>query len=192
MLWDKATQEDTVTKYKKITVGKVHGLYGGITSEKTIGFTYYASGKYHEGSDRINGGNPRRIRLSKPQIGKYYVVEYDSTNHNLHRIVIGSKPIDPRLELGLASPVEGCVEKQKSLDQYVDLYVNYKVKGQSYDVRTRLHKDSLNIYKTDNCPTRKGIPMEVSIRYPYFNNLYYKSHDRQYKGAYSTQGKWKQ
>jgi len=192
IIWNKTTQEDLVTKHQKITLGKVTGIYAGKTSGSRIDFTYYISGQSYKGSDKLRGGYPNRIRLSKPEKGKYYEVEYDSTNHKNHRIIINREPINPRLELNYTTSVEGCVKKETPLDQYIDVYINYKVQGESFDFRTRLHKDSLNIYETEKCYSRKAISLEASKRYPFFNNLYFKSRDRQYKGAYSTEGKWNQ
>ena len=126
IIWNKATQDDLVSKYKKITVGKVTGFYSGKSSGSHIGFTYYISDQKYKGQDRLNGGYPKRIRRSKPEVGKYYVVEYDSTNHKNHRIIIDQEPINPRHEINFATKIEACVKKQVPLDQYVNLYIGYK------------------------------------------------------------------
>lgn len=192
ILINSVNNNKSILKNKKGTVGKVTRISTSSASKSTkrIYFVYYVDGQKQKGSDAYYDGIPKRIRLSKPQIGQYYVVEYDSTHHENHRIVIDRQPLNPRAEINFTNTIEGCVKKQGNLGDYQDLYIDYRSQGSFYSFRTRLHKDSLNLYESEKCDSKKAISIEVSRRYPYFNNLYFKSRDRQYKGAYSTEGKW--
>lgn len=187
-IWSKQGDEKQLTQYQKETIGRITNAIAGKTN--LIEFNYYINGKEYEGSDRYSLDYPQRVRLSRPKKGTYHIVEYDSTDHTNHRIVIGKQPIDPRKEIQISMTVEGCVTRQLAIDDYRDLYIDYKVKNIPYSFRTRLHKDSISLYDSQKCLGQKAIAIEVSKRYPMFNQLYYKSQDRQYKGAYSTEGKW--
>ena len=178
-------KDDEIGRKKKTTVAKITKISTG--DHSFIRFVYFINGKKYKGQDRYGYGYPPRIRLGTPDIRQYHVLEYDSTNHENNRLVVNREPLDPMFELNYTQSIEGCVKKQMNIDQYTDLYIDYKVKGDLYSFRTRLHKDSLNIYETDNCYDRKAISIEVSKRHPFFNNLYFQSHDRQYKRFYSTQ-----
>lgn len=193
-IWKNTNDQESIMLNKKGTVGKITKITSSSTkyTSQKIHFVYYVNGKKYKGSDALRDGYPRRVRLSKPQIGKYYVVEYDSINHKNHRIVIERQPLNPRMELNFTDKIEGCVKRESNLGNYTDLFIEYRAGNSDYEFRTRLHKDSLNIYESSDCFSGKAISLEVSKRHPFFNNLYFKSRDRQYKGAYSTEGKWNQ
>ena len=180
-----------ISKRKKVTIGKVTRITGHKSNHK-IRFSYYVNGKTFKGSDALRDGYPKRIRLGKTKIGEYYAVEYDSLDHTNHRIIIGEAPLKPFNELKFTEKVVGCVLKQKELDEYVDVFIDYSTQGYFHSFRTRLHKDSLNFQSSKTCKSGLQVDLEVSKNYTFINDLFFKSRDRQYKGAYSTQGKWKQ
>lgn len=185
--WYGMDEDERITQNKKVTIGIV---VRSSKPKKHINFTYFVNGKEFDGRDSRNDGYPSRVRLGKVIKGAYYQVEYDSTDHTNHRIVIGENPINPREEVRQnGQTIEGCIQKNTRYDDYRDLYINYTIKDALYSFRTRLHKDSISLYDSKACKNQKTITLEVSRTYPILNDLYFKSRDRQYKGAYSTQGK---
>ena len=182
--WNSNDKDDQITRHQKVTVGQV--IRNSLKPKKRIKFSYYIDAVKYQGSDLRKGSHPARVRLSKPIPGEYY----DSRDHTNHRIVIGKTPLDPFSEIQKGYTVEGCVKRKMAIDNYRDLYIDYKVKGELFSFRARLHKDSLNLYDSESCEKLKGISIQISNKYPIFNDLYFKSRDRQYKGAYSTEGKW--
>ncbi len=190
-LWKNSSEDNSISQHRKVTIGKINRIKGYKNTHRIV-FRYYVDGKTHKGFAPLRDGYPRRVRMSTPEIGEYYAVEYDSLDHTNHRIIIGEAPLKPFSELKFTETVVGCVLKQKKLDKYVDVFIDYSTKGYFHSFRTRLHKDSLNFQPSEKCTSGLQVNLEVSKNYTFINDLFFKSRDRQYKGAYSTQGKWNQ
>ena len=56
-------------------------------------FKYLVDGEWIIGTDRGNSLWPKLVRESKPEVGKYYPVEYDKTDIEYSKIMIIKKPL---------------------------------------------------------------------------------------------------
>jgi len=88
-------KEISLIQNKKMTIGKVTRLNfcSGSKLKKCIEFKYLIDGKWIYGTDPGDAFWPNFVRESKPQIGKYYPVEYDKTNFEYSKILITKKPL---------------------------------------------------------------------------------------------------
>ena len=87
-------KEISLYRNKALTIGKVTELNTcSKTTTKCIVFKYLINGKWINGTDRGNALWPKLVREGKPQIGKYYPVEYDKTNIEYSKIMITKKPL---------------------------------------------------------------------------------------------------
>ena len=182
-------EEKDFDKKKKITAGKFIKIYGGSNkSSPHLLYSYFINGEKIESSDISNTSSSKRVRLSKPIKGKYYPVEYDSLNPKNSRILITKEPLNPKGLIIFGENIMGNISKISYYkgNQYADLYINYKFRNQKFSFRTRLHKDSLSCGKIDDCRKRKSIELRIASKYPIFNNLYFKSRDRQNKSQYTN------
>jgi hypothetical protein len=186
--WSSSKADESISKNLVRTIGQAKEIEYD-RNLNNLYFTYYVDGELMEGKDVYVVDDNSRVRLSRPIIGQWYRVEYEASNHQNHRIVIGETPLNPFRFIDGSLKVEGCVQKQVNLNPYIDLYIDYTVQEKNYSFRTRLHRDSIQLYDSDAC-AKQTIAFAVSKEYPLINELYYLSRDRQYKGAYSTQGKW--
>ncbi len=183
-------QIEGINKNKKTTVGFItkirHG--GNNAGTSNIIYKYNVNSKKFKTSDALYDGYPKRVRLSKPIIGKYYPVEYDSLHPEESRILITEKSLNPHELILFGNTITGSISKILYFkgNQYADFYINYKYRNEKFSFRTRLHKDSLSCGEISDCRKNKTIKLKISKKYPIFNNLYFKSRDRQTKSAYTN------
>jgi len=89
-------KEISLYRNKAVTIGKVIKLNvcsGSRSAKKCIEFKYLINGKWILGTDRGDALWPKLVREGKPQIGKYYPVEYDKTDFEYSKILITKKPL---------------------------------------------------------------------------------------------------
>lgn len=186
-------KEDLITKRAKITSGLI---YSFSTSESYkgggasfINYKYYFDTKEFKSKDNFSNNQTfhKRIRLSEPIIGKFYPVEYDSLNPKESRIIITEEALNPFELTHNGLKINGDISKiSGGHNPYFDCFITYKFKGEKFSFRTRLHQDSINCGSIENCRKTKKIELKISEEYPFFNDLYFKSRDRQkFKALYS-------
>ncbi|MEP1486790.1 MAG: hypothetical protein ABJK28_00025 [Algibacter sp.] len=87
-------KEISLSRNKALTIGKVTELNTcSKTTTKCIVFKYFINGKWINGTDRGDALWPKLVREGKPQVGKYYPVEYDKTNIEYSKIMITKQPL---------------------------------------------------------------------------------------------------
>lgn len=89
-------KEISLSQNRVLTIGKVTKLNvcsGSKSPKKCIEFKYLIDGKWINGTDRGDALWPKLVREGKPQIGKYYPVEYDKTNVEYSKIMITKQPL---------------------------------------------------------------------------------------------------
>lgn len=92
-------KEISLSRNKALTIGKVIEFEicsGSKPIKKCIVFKYLIDGKWIDGKERDNQLWPKVVREGKPQIGKYYYVEYDKTNFEYSKILISESPLSIR------------------------------------------------------------------------------------------------
>ena len=178
--------ESVIQKNKKVTVAKISSItYSEHNSY--INYIYHIDGEKFKKSAPLKGSRISGIRLGKPVVKKYYRLEYDSTNHENNIIIIGKEPLDEKKLIANGIYKDGRITRVlKGHYPYVDFFINYNHKTDKYSFRTRLHKDSLNCGTLEECLTSNSIGLIASKEYPFLNNLYFKSRDRQNTGHYTN------
>ncbi|CAL2057710.1 hypothetical protein [Tenacibaculum sp. 190524A05c] len=185
-------KEDLITKRAKITSGRIYSLsyknpHRG--SGKSIDYKYFINNNEYKSKDPFSKHQTfkKRVRLSEPIIGKFYPVEYDSLNPKESRIIITEEALNPFELTHNGLKINGDISKiSGGHNPYFDFFITYKFRGEKFSFRTRLHQDSINCGSIENCRKTKKIELKISEEYPFFNDLYFKSRDRQkFKALYS-------
>lgn len=183
--WIRNEKDNGITSRKKTAIGLITDIK--LTNQRNVGseaafYSFYVNGIKYKGRDGLNTVAPKRVRLGEPKIGGYYVIEYDSLNIDENRIVIGKKPLDHQKLINRGVHIDGHIKRSlNGYDPYIDLFIEYSYQNENFAFRTRLHKDSLECGTLEDCLLKKTIPLKVSKKYPFFNDLYFASRDRQYK-----------
>ena len=90
-------KEISLSRNKALTIGKVTKLNTcSKSTTKCIVFKYFVNGKWINGTDRGDALWPKLVREGKPQIGKYYLVEYNKTDIKYSKILITKLPLNDK------------------------------------------------------------------------------------------------
>lgn len=157
---------------------KTVGFIKNISTTKTrkyVKYKYSVEGKIYNGSQQID-----RHEYNSLLNSNFYPIIYHIKDPNVSELLTSSKNLSPTILIDegilIDAKITNILEGHKP---YLDLYIDYKLKEQNYSFRTRLHQDSLNCGSVEKCKNDKIIRLKVSKKYPFFNDLYFKSRDRQ-------------
>ncbi|MEK6152570.1 hypothetical protein WIW50_04895 [Flavobacteriaceae bacterium 3-367] len=175
--WQTSKKDHSLQINKDFTIGKVTDVHFGMHG--FIKYKYYVDGLLFEGSDPDEASWPEYYRTTKPIVGKFYNVEFDSKNPKNSKIIIGKNShFDYEIPEINGIEITGMVEKISLISEnYLDLNISYKIYNQNFTFRSRFHKDSLPCKDYENCLNSK-VSLMVAEKYPELNDLYFKSYDR--------------
>ena len=151
--------------------------FAKITSEpkgraRLTGYKYLVNNTWYNVADK--GGHRNKVKLNQ-----YYRVEYNRDEPDVSRLLFNEGPIHPLELLNNPITVDGKVTRVGIPSKiYIDLYYSYTFKGENYDGRTRIHKDSLPCSTIQLCEKSK-VEIKISRYFPDINDLHYRSYDRQ-------------
>ncbi|RLK03356.1 hypothetical protein C8N27_1211 [Tenacibaculum discolor] len=145
-----------------------------VRTRKYVEYRYSVNGKIHNGSQQIQNNN------TLPEKLKFYPILYSSKKNSVSKLLLTEKPLNPKELIQNGIYVNGKIAKVlEGHYPSLDLYINYSLNNQNYFFRTRLHKDSINCSNLEDCKNKKTIRLKISKKYPFINDLYFKSSDRQ-------------
>ena len=145
-----------------------------IRTRKNVEYKYLINGKTYNSSHPIN--NQEYNSISK---FRFYPIVYHKKDPNVSKLITNSF-LNPEYLIDNGIYINGKITKILECHYPVlDLFINYNFNNQYFSFRTRLHKDSLNCGTIEKCKNDKIIKLKISQEYPFFNDLYFKSRDRQ-------------
>ncbi|TDQ28412.1 hypothetical protein [Tenacibaculum caenipelagi] len=158
-------------------------LMTDISSVKTRTYVHY---KYSVGGKIYNGSQKIQENSLLPEKLGFYPILYSLEKNNVSKLLLTEKPLNPKKFINDGVYVNGKITKVlEGHYPALDFYISYNFNNQDFSFRTRLHKDSINCSILEDCKNKKIIRIKVSKEYPFFNDLYFKSSDRQRKNINS-------
>ncbi|MBA6156100.1 hypothetical protein H3Z83_06145 [Tenacibaculum sp. S7007] len=156
------------------TVGFIKKL-SSIKTRKYVEYKYSVRGKTYNNSQQIN-----RDEYNNLLNLNFYPIVYHNINPEVSKLLTSDKPLLPEKLISEGVLINGkIINILEGHKPYIDFYIDYMFEKENYSFRTKLHQDSLNCGTLEKCRKNKVIKLKISKEYPFFNNLYFKSRDRQ-------------